>query len=106
MEEKNQEAQNPQNVENQPIMRYEISEDVVSILRKYFGTKSFVEVADVIPLLKKKILAEDEINLIINRLGLYPYDEVESIFNLLPKNIKQFTAAETANASEEPEVKE
>lgn len=78
-------------------LRYEMTEKLSVILRKYFGSKSFVNVADVIELLKKNILSEKEINIIVSRLGDYPYDEVVDIFNLFHSNVKQLVVNNECN---------
>lgn len=78
---------------------YEITEQLSKLLRKYFGTKAFVQVADVIQLIQKKVLTEKEIDLVINRVGEYPYDEVEEIFGLFSTNIKLVELKESEKSS-------
>jgi hypothetical protein len=67
---------------------YELSIELSKTLRNYFGKKPFVDVADVMYLIKKPIVTEVEINVLINRLGQYPYDEVEQLFDMFQTNVK------------------
>jgi len=64
-------------------LKFEIDEKFKQALRQYFGTKPFIEVMEVVQVLGKKELTQQESNTIINILGSYPYDEVEPYFVML-----------------------
>lgn len=87
-------------------MMFEISDDFKKALRQFLGTKPFIEVADVIQFLAKSSLTEEEINGVINRIGKFPYDEVEPFFTALARNVKQVSAEVTEAESpvQEPEL--
>lgn len=68
-------------------VQYEISDEYQKALRQYFGTKPFIDAAPVIQAVAKKVVTEQEANLIVGMLGQYPYDEVEPFFTEMKKGI-------------------
>ena len=74
-----EENKQPENAQ-QGNMSYELTEQLVAAIRKYLGTKPFAEIADVIQLIMRtRIITEEEINIVLNRIGKYPYDDLRTI---------------------------
>lgn len=54
---------------------------------KIIENKPFNAVINIMPLVEKETLTEEEANILINFLGGYPFAEVHSFFNDLQENI-------------------
>lgn len=67
---------------------FSVSKEFSSIVRNLLGTKPFVQVMSIIPMLEKDTLTETEVNVLLNIIGEYPYDEVAQIFVMVKDHVK------------------
>ncbi|HRW20875.1 MAG TPA: hypothetical protein P5509_02785 [Bacteroidales bacterium] len=81
-----------------PEKMYKISKEFLGVVRNVFGSKPFIQVAGVMPLLGKEEMTEGEVNTIINVLGNYPFDEVNQIFTMVQQHVKPIEAEEKTEA--------
>ncbi len=81
-----------------PKKMYKVSKEFLGIVRNVFGSKPFVQVAGVMPLLGKEEMTEGEVNTIINVLGNYPFDEVNQIFTMVQQHVRPIEAEEKTEA--------
>jgi hypothetical protein len=68
---------------------FNVSKEFSSIVRNLLGTKPFAQVMTIVPILEKEVLTENEVNVLLNLIGGYPYDEVAQIFVMVKDHIKQ-----------------
>jgi hypothetical protein len=90
-------ANTEQNVE---MKKYTMNEEIRGIIRSYLGTKPFIEVAEVIPMISIDVLTEEQINTLINYIGRYAYDEVKGIFDKFRSCITEHKESENSPQAE------
>lgn len=86
-EKKSEEQSQTVNTENIQSSSYSMTPKGKEAFMKIIENKPFNTVINIIPLVEKETLTEEEANMIINFLGGYPFAEVHSFFSDLQENI-------------------